>query len=130
MKEKFVLDDNQTNLLDLFGDMASLFKKNPREWQRFLAFSTSIYKYSFDNALLTYAQVPHVNALASEIVWKKVGRQVNEQAKAIIVTNFQGKQAFETHALFDVDQTTGKPISLDQWKFDETTYKALVSSWH
>lgn len=130
MKEKFVLDDNQTNLLDLFGEMASLFKKNPREWQRFLAFSTSIYKYSFDNALLTYAQVPHVTALASEAVWKKVGRQVNEQAKAIIVTNFQGKQAFETHALFDVDQTTGKPISLDQWKFDEMSYKALVSSWN
>lgn len=130
MKEKFVLDANQTNLLDLFGEMASLFKKNPREWQRFLAFSTNIYKYSFDNVLLTYAQVPYVTALASEAVWQKLGRQVNEHAKAIVVTNFQGEKAFETHALFDVDQTNGKPIMLDQWKFDETSYKALVSSWN
>ena len=48
-------------------------------WKDYLSFAARIHKYSFDNALLVYAQNPDVTTLASIPQWNKVGRNVNRR---------------------------------------------------
>ncbi len=130
MEKKIFTDEGKIEMVNIFNELYSVIRQNTNEWRRFLDFSTNIYKYSFDNALLAYPQSQQVTALASESVWEKVGRGVNENAQAIVVTNLQGKRAFEVRELFDVSQTYGKLISFNHRKFDEEAYKALAKTWN
>lgn len=126
MKDNQIIDQKETQLYTLFDEVGNMLSNSPMEWQRFLAFAGDVYKYSFDNAILTYAQVPKVTALASEKVWRSIGREVIDDAKAVVVTNFNGDQAFQLHHLYDMTQTVGKEVSMQQWSFDALGYEALA----
>ena len=58
-------------------------------WKDYLSFAARIHKYSFDNALLVYAQNPDVTTLASIPQWNKVGRNVNRGSKGIAVCEYE-----------------------------------------
>ncbi|GAC43439.1 hypothetical protein [Paenibacillus popilliae] len=58
-------------------------------WQQYLHFAASIYKYSFDNSLLIYAQRPDATMLAPLSLWNLLGRYVTKGEKSIAVCDFQ-----------------------------------------
>ncbi|WP_430191368.1 SNF2-related protein [Paenibacillus jamilae] len=102
-------------------------------WQHYLHFAASIYKYSFDNSLLIYAQRPNATMLAPLPLWNELGRYVKRGEKSIAVCDFQQGSPTLSH-LFDVNQTTGRQVpvlwSLGQLDTDElagrlTSYDTL-----
>lgn len=102
-------------------------------WQQYLQFAASIYKYSFDNSLLIYAQRPDATMLAPLSLWNQLGRYVTKGEKSISICDFQQSSPTLSH-LFDITQTTGKQAptlwSLKQLDPDElagrlTSYDTL-----
>lgn len=73
-------------------------------WKDYLSFAARIHKYSFDNALLVYAQNPDVTTLASIPQWNKVGRNVNRGSKGIAVCEYENAKLTLSY-LFDMDST-------------------------
>lgn len=85
-------------------------------------FAASIYKYSFDNSMLIYAQRPDATMLAPLSLWNQLGCYVKRGEKSISVCDFQQGSPTLSH-LFNVSQTTGKQIpalwSLEQLDTEE-----------
>ena len=79
---------------------------NTLEWRKFLDFSAKLYKYSFSNKILIYAQRPDATAVADYDTWnsKEVNRRITRNPKSIAI--FDKSQ--NNHALkylFDVSDT-------------------------
>lgn len=87
-------------------------------WKEYLEFASKFFKYSFDNALLVYAQNPNVTMLAPTMVWNKVGRYVNKGATGIAVCDYENAKLTIKH-LFDVTQTNGRDVVATNWDLDE-----------
>ena len=87
-------------------------------WKDYLSFAARIHKYSFDNALLVYAQNPDVTTLASIPQWNKVGRNVNRGSKGIAVCEYENAKLTLSY-LFDISQTNGREIRFLDWHLDD-----------
>ena len=87
-------------------------------WKDYLSFAARIHKYSFDNALLVYAQNPDVTTLASIPQWNKVGRNVNRGSKGIAVCEYENAKLTLSY-LFDISQTNGREIRFLDWQLDD-----------
>lgn len=87
-------------------------------WKDYLSFAARIHKYSFDNALLVYAQNPDVTTLASIPQWNKVGRNVNRGSKGIAVCEYETAKLTLSY-LFDISQTNGREIRFLDWQLDD-----------
>ncbi|MGK9250222.1 hypothetical protein [Paenibacillus humicus] len=97
---------SRTNQLrDLYAAAISDVTSSGDAWREYLTFAASIYKYSFDNSLLIYAQRPDTSMLAPLPLWNQLGRFVRKGEKSIAVCT--GTPVL--NHLFDVTQTTGKP---------------------
>ena len=74
---------------EIYEATTETITSNRQEWQDFLKFAAGIYKYSFDNAILIYAQRPDVTMVANMEIWnRKIGRYVNRGTRSIAV--FEG----------------------------------------
>ena len=51
--------------------MAKDVAANPQEWMRFLDTASKLYKYTFPEQLLIYAQRPEATAVASMEIWNQ-----------------------------------------------------------
>ncbi len=108
----------------IYETIAMAITKTDKSWQNFLDFSSKIYKYHFDNALLVYAQKPNVTTLATRPIWNKVGRYVNRGESGIGVFEYkEGKSTLRY--LFDIKQTNGVELA-DRWELNETNENLLV----
>lgn len=87
-------------------------------WKDYLTFAARFHKYSFDNALLVYAQNPDVTTLASIPQWNKVGRNVNRGSKGIAVCEYENAKLTLSY-LFDISQTGGREIRFLDWQLDD-----------
>lgn len=86
------------------------------EWRAFLRFASQIYKYDFTSAMLIYARRPDATALASEEIWKRVGRFVTSYAAKIPILR-DTKSRIELDFVYDVSDTGGDQSSCPvQWK--------------
>ncbi|WP_051289975.1 class I SAM-dependent methyltransferase [Paenibacillus massiliensis] len=94
-------------LRQLYASAISDITSSGDTWQQYMHFAASIYKYSFDNSLLIYAQRPDATMLAPLPLWNQLGRYVTKGEKSIAVCDFQQTTPALSH-LFDVTQTTGK----------------------
>ena len=61
-------------LKTIFETAAQIIVRSESSWKDYLAFASRIHKYSFDNALLIYAQTSDVTALASLAQWNKISK--------------------------------------------------------
>ena len=67
---------------------------NPQSWKSFLNTAANVYKYSFSDQLLIYAQYPDATAVATIDIWnKKMNRWVNKG----------------THGIALIDDTRARP---------------------
>lgn len=108
----------------IYENASSMVTRTPEAWTRYLAFASRIYKYSFDNALLVYAQDPSAIMLATKEIWKSVGRDPIQQAKQIAVCEYKNVKDSLKY-LLDVSQTGGNTIP-SQWTADENMQTLLA----
>ena len=103
---------------------------DPQEWDRWAKTLSRFTKYSAGNALLIMIQRPDATYVAGYSTWQSLGRQVQRGEKAIAilapvtrkvepdptadpVTEPERKLVgFRTASVFDVSQTSGRPLSV------------------
>lgn len=90
--------------------------RNPKEFVRFLDFSTKIYKYSFSDSALIYQQNPNVTAVADFATWNRYHRRIVQNERSIVV--FGNEEQTKCRYLFDIAQTTSR-IAPPRWRLDE-----------
>lgn len=105
-------------LKTVYETASRMIVRSEAAWKDYLSFAARFHKYSFDNALLVYAQNPDVTALASILQWNKVGRNVNKGSKGIAVCEYENSKLTLSY-LFDISQTSGKEIKFLNWQLDD-----------
>ena len=105
-------------LKTIYETIAPHVTRSEGAWREYLEFASKLFKHSFDNALLVYAQNPNVTMIAPTVVWNKVGRYVNKGATGIAVCDYEYAKLTVKH-LFDVTQTNGKEVVATNWDLDE-----------
>ena len=105
-------------LKTVYETASRMIVRSEAAWKDYLSFAARFHKYSFDNALLVYAQNPDVIALASIPQWKKVGRNVNKGSKGIAVCEYENAKLTLSY-LFDISQTGGREIKFLNWQLDD-----------
>lgn len=114
---------------------------NNGEYEKFLKFQKNFRNYSFNNLILIYSQFPEATRVAGKATWKKLKRELNENAKKIwilapipksytrkIKKVEDGKEIEKTEVVhynwykyvyvFDISQTEGKAIPLQSRNID------------
>ena len=114
---------------------------NNGEYEKFLRFQKNFRNYSFNNLILIYSQFPEATRVAGKATWKKLKRELNENAKRIwilapipksytrkIKKVEDGKEIEKTEVVhynwykyvyvFDISQTEGKAIPLQSRNID------------
>ena len=72
------------NILSLASETLKKISSNKEEWTNYLKTSSRLYKYSFDEQLLIYAQKPNATACASIEIWNtKMSSWVKRGSKGI-----------------------------------------------
>ena len=79
---------------------------SPQEWMRFLNTASRLYKYTFPEQLLIYAQRPEATAVASMEIWnQKMYRWIKKGSKGIaLIDNTSGPKT-KLRYVFDVQDT-------------------------
>ncbi|WP_026073849.1 hypothetical protein [Acetivibrio cellulolyticus] len=76
-------------LKTIYETIALHITRNENSWRDYLRFAATLYKYSFDNTLLIFAQNPNVTMLAPTAIWNRVGRYVNKGSTGIAVCEYE-----------------------------------------
>ena len=73
----------------LTEEVAKDIAAKPEEWMRFLDTASRLYKYTFDEQLLIFAQRPEATAVASMEVWnKRMYRWIRKGSKGIALIDY------------------------------------------
>lgn len=90
----------------LTEEVAKDVAASPQEWMRFLDTASRLYKYTFPEQLLIYAQRPEATAVASMEIWnQKMYRWIKKGAKGIaLIDNTSGPKT-KLRYVFDVQDT-------------------------
>lgn len=102
---------------------------NPEKMAAFVESRSKFRRYSMNNQMLIQAQMPQASLCASEATWKELGREVKEDqrgkgpmiqipltSKRVEVDEETGEEEeksytrFGVGSVYDVSQTTGKPL--------------------
>ena len=90
----------------LTEEVAKDVSANPQEWIRFLNTASRLYRYTFPEQLLIYAQRPGATAVASMEIWnQKMYRWIKKGSKGIaLIDNTSGPKT-KLRYVFDVQDT-------------------------
>lgn len=113
-------------LKTIYETIAPHITRTESAWRDYLGFAARLYKYSFDNALLVYAQNPNVTILATTPIWNKLGRYINKGANGLAVCEYDNAKLSIKH-LFDISQTNGREIVTTNWQLDDKMKTELTS---
>ncbi len=116
-------------LKTIYETASRMIVRGEAAWKDFLAFAARIHKYSFDNALLVYAQNPNVTTLATLPQWNRVERNVHKGARSIAVCEYENAKLTLSY-LFDISSTYGKEIQIIDWQLDEATKAEVVERFN
>lgn len=109
---------------ELWSNQIESISKSPNEWMLFLKTSAWMYKFSFDDQLLIYAQRPDARACASYETWNdKLHRWIKRGSKGIALLNENGTLRY----VFDISDTRSpenKPLHL--WSVDITNEEEFI----
>lgn len=120
-----------TNAVNLSKEIAKKVVSSSYEWTDYLKATSNIYKYSFRDKLMIYAQRPDATACASMDTWnKKLNHWVKSGSKGIsLFRNNNGKLKLEY--VFDISDTyavrQAKPPNL--WKLSEEHHQAVIEEF-
>ncbi len=90
----------------LTEEVAKDVAASPQEWMRFLNTASRLYKYTFPEQLLIYAQRPEATAVASMEIWnQKMYRWIKKGSKGIaLIDNTSGPKT-KLRYVFDMQDT-------------------------
>ena len=115
--------------LALARKTADSFSRQWEHWAEFLITAARLYKYSYPDQLMIYAQRPDATACAEYDVWNnKMNRYVRRGSKGIALLDESGGYP-RLHYVFDVSDTAPRRNALypDLWQINESL-KELVRS--
>lgn len=95
----------------LTEEVAKDVAASPQEWMRFLNTASRLYKYTFPEQLLIYAQRPEATAVASMEIWnQKMYRWIKKGSKGIAL----------------IDNTSGLKTKLRMYLMCRTLIKCVI----
>ena len=90
----------------LTEEVAKDIAAKPEEWMRFLDTASRLYKYTFDEQLLIFAQRPEATAVASMEVWnKRMYRWIRKGSKGIALIDYTSSPKNRLRYVFDISDT-------------------------
>ena len=90
----------------LTEEVAKDVAASPQEWMRFLDIASKLYKYTFPEQLLIYAQRPEATAVASMEIWnQKMYRWIKKGSKGIALIDNTSGPKIKLRYVFDVQDT-------------------------
>ena len=90
----------------LTEEVAKDVAASPQEWMRFLDTASRLYKYTFPEQLLIYAQRPEATAVASMEIWnQKMYRWIKKGSKGIALIDNTSRPKTKLRYVFDVQDT-------------------------
>ena len=101
---------------------ADSFSRQWEHWAEFLITAARLYKYSYPDQLMIYAQRPDATACAEYDVWNnKMNRYVRRGSKGIALLDESGGFP-RLHYVFDVSDTAPRRNALypDLWEMEQT----------
>ena len=101
---------------------AESFSRQWEHWAEFLITVARLYKYSYPDQLMIYAQRPDATACAEYDVWNnKMNRYVRRGSKGIALLDESGGYP-RLHYVFDVSDTAPRRNALypDLWEMEQT----------
>ena len=101
---------------------ADSFSRQWEHWAEFLITAARLYKYSYPDQLMIYAQRPDATACAEYDVWNnKMDRYVRRGSKGIALLDESGGYP-RLHYVFDVSDTAPRRNALypDLWEMEQT----------
>ena len=101
---------------------ADSFSRQWEHWAEFLIAAARLYKYSYPDQLMIYAQRPDATACAEYDVWNnKMNRYVRRGSKGIALLDESGGYP-RLHYVFDVSDTASRRNALysDLWEMEQT----------
>ena len=101
---------------------ADSFSRQWEHWAEFLITAARLYKYSYPDQLMIYAQRPDATACAEYDVWNnKMNRYVRRGSKGIALLDESGGYP-RLHYIFDVSDTASRRNALysDLWEMEQT----------
>ena len=110
-----VMTEKVREYLTLSRETTVAMTQDQEKWQAFLRTAGQMYKYSFNDQVLIFAQRPEATACAGYDVWNKTMRRyVKKGAKGIALLDAQDKH-LKLHYIFDVADTS-------EWKNSRQVY--------
>ena len=90
----------------LTADISRDVSASPEEWMKFLDTAARLYRYTFPEQLLIYAQRPEATAVASMEIWnKRMYRWINRGSRGIaLIDNTSGPRT-KLRYVFDIQDT-------------------------
>ena len=101
---------------------ADSFSRQWEHWAEFLITAARLYKYSYPDQLMIYAQRPDATACAEYDVWNnKMNRYVRRGSKGIALLDESGGYP-RLHYVFDVSDAAPRRNALypDLWEMEQT----------
>lgn len=93
MVEEYFVSKKYHEISLLAVDIAKQVSKNGEEWMKYLSVAARLYRYSFEDQLLIYAQRPEARACATMETWnEKMFCWVNRGAKGIALFDRENEQ--------------------------------------
>ena len=108
---------------------ADSFSRQWEHWAEFLITAAWLYKYSYPDQLMIYAQRPDATACAEYDVWNnKMNRYVRRSSKGIALLDESGGYP-RLHYVFDVSDTAPRRNALypDLWQINESLKEPVRS---
>lgn len=110
---------------DIYDHVLANITQDANSWVNFLRFAAGIYKYSFDNAALIFAQRPDATMVADMATWNdRVHRRIKAGTKSIAVFDTDEPEQRLTY-LFDAKDTYGEALP-KLWQLDESSGEAML----
>ena len=116
---------------ELAAHTAHAVTRDVNGWKSYLATSSRLYKYSFDDQLLIYAQRPDATACASMELWNETMRRwVKPRSKGIALIHKDGGGRPRLDYVFDVSDT--RPVKGARtpylWELREDHHAAVAEA--
>ena len=90
----------------LTADVSRDVAASPEEWMKFLDTAARLYRYTFPEQLLIYAQRPEATAVASMEIWnKRMYRWINRGSKGIALIDNTSGPRMKLRYVFDIQDT-------------------------
>lgn len=91
---------------ELTEEVAKDIAAKPETWMHFLDTASRLYKYTFDEQLLIFAQRPEATAVASMDVWnKRMYRWIKKGSKGIALIDYTSGLKTRLRYVFDISDT-------------------------